>query len=338
MSPRNGSATTTSLPWEFKGVVRLTKVGTAYILSTIVLAVAAINTGNNALYIAVSIMLGCLLLSGIASKDGLKRLSVEIEGIEEVWAAQPAHGRLRIANASRVWNVRDVILVSDALAGPLLIPIIPRGASLTIDAPFLFARRGLARVSAVDSYTRYPFGFFLKKRRLRVSSEVVVYPRLLREEEDLTRFRAVAGTQTLGGRAGAGTEIHSFRDYVHGDSLRQVHWKKSASLGRWIIKQHETDAARTIHVVVDPFKPRDVTDDEFEEMVAEASTFIHHAHRRGYDVTLSLPRTTLHARHEAPAASLHRALALLEPTYEQLQPLLERGSVLFSAGGKRDAA
>lgn len=340
MSPRQRSAATPAIshPWEFRGVVRLTKVGTAYILSTIVLAVAAINTGNNALYIAVSIMLGCLLLSGIASKDGLKRLSVEIEGIDEAWATQPAHGRLRIANASRVWNVRDVILVSDAFAQPLLIPILPRGSSLSVDAQFLFPRRGLARVSAVDSYTRYPFGFFLKKRRLKVSSEVVVFPRLLSEEEDLTRFRAVAGMQVQSGRPGAGTEIHSFRDYAHGDSLRQVHWKKSASLGRWIIKQHETDAARTIHVVVDPFKPRDVTDDAFEEMIAQASTFIRQAHRRGYDVTLSLPRTTLHARHEVPAAPLHRALALLEPAYEQLQPLLERGSVLFAAGGRRDAA
>lgn len=340
MNPPQGSAAvpTTSLPWEFKGVVRLTKVGTAYILSTIVLAVAAINTGNNALYIAVSIMLGCLLLSGIASKDGLKRLSVEIEGIDEAWAAQPAHGRLRIANASRIWNVRDVVLVSDALAEPILVPILPRGSSRTIDAPFLFAKRGLARVSAVDSYTRYPFGFFLKKRRLRVSSEVVVFPRLLREEEDLTRFHAVAGMQMQTGRAGAGTEIHSFREYIHGDSFRQVHWKKSASLGRWIIKQHETDAARTVHVVVDPFKPRDVSDEAFEEMIARASTFIHRAHGRGYDVTLSLPRTTLHARQESSSAPLHRALALLEPTYEQLQPLLERGSVLFAAGGTRDAA
>ena len=32
-----------------------------------------------------------------------------------------------------------------------------------------------------------------------------------------------------------GTEIHSFREFVRGDSLRQVYWKKSASLGRWIM-------------------------------------------------------------------------------------------------------
>ncbi len=32
-------------------------------------------------------------------------------------------------------------------------------------------------MSAIDSYTRYPFGFFLKKRRMRVSSDVVAQAR-----------------------------------------------------------------------------------------------------------------------------------------------------------------
>lgn len=340
MSSRAASATAAADPrsWEFNGVVRLTKIGTTYILSSIVLAVAAVNTGNNALYIAVSIMLGCLLLSGIASKDGLKHLSVEIQGIDEAWAGQLTHGTIRIANASRIWNVRDVVLVSDALASPLLVPVVPRRSKLVVDASFLFPKRGLAQVSVIDSYTRYPFGFFLKKRRLRVSSEVVVFPRLLSSREDAERFRAIAGESALSGRPGAGTEIHSFREYVRGDSLRQVHWKKSASLGRWIMKQHETDAARTVHVVVDPYKPRTATDDEFEEMIARAATFIHQAHGRGNDVTLSLPRVTVHVRQEHPAAPLFRALALLEPSYEPLQPLLDRGSVVFGVGGTRDAA
>lgn len=325
------------LPWEFRGVVRLTKVGTTYLLSTIVLAVAAVNTGNNALYIAVSIMLGCLLLSGMASKDGLKGLSVEIAGIDEAWAGQRTHGTLRISNGSRIWNVRDVVLTSDVLAAPLLVPILRRRSTIVVDAPFLFSRRGLAHVSAIDSYTRYPFGFFLKKRRLRVSSEVVVFPRLLNDQETLERFRSIAGEQTLSGRQGPGTEIHSFREYMQGDSLRQVHWKKSASLGRWIMKQPESDAVRTVYVVVDPYRPRDVSDDDFEEMIARAATFIHNAHGRGHDVTLALPRTTVSVRHEESASPLYRALALLEPSFEELSPLLERGSVLFAVR-RRDAA
>jgi uncharacterized protein (DUF58 family) len=321
-------------PFEFNGVVRLTKVGTTYVIGTVVLAVAAINTGNNAIYIAVALMLGCLLLSGIASKGGLKHLQVEIRGIDEAWAGRPADGTLRVRNDSRIWNVRDVVLTSVAFEQPVLIPLVPRRADVVVRASFLFPKRGLAHVSAIDSYTRYPFGFFLKKRRLRVQSDVVVYPRVLSEEIARERFRPVTGEDTIATRPGPGSEIHSFREYVRGDSLRQVHWKKSASLGRWIMKQHEAEAARSVLVVVDPYKPHRVSEDEFEAMIVDAATFIHHAVRRGLDVTLALPRTTVRAREAESAGSLFRALALLEPAYEHVHQLLEREAVLFSVSGR----
>ena len=323
--------------FEFNGVVRFTKVGTTYLATTVVLAIAAINTGNNALYIGVALMLGSLLLSGIASKGGLKHLSVEILGMDDVWAGRPAHGSLRVRNASRIWNVRDVVLTSSALAEPVLIPILTRRSEASVQASFLFHRRGLAHLSAIDSYTRYPFGFFLKKRRLRIISEIVVYPHILGEEDVRDRFRATPGEQSLAGRPGPGSEIHSFREYSRGDSLRHVHWKKSASLGRWIMKQTDSEAARSVHVVVDPYKPKEVTEEAFEEMIEAAATFVYHSVQRGLDVTLSLPRVTLRTREHEPASPLFRALALLEPSYEPVHQLMERNTVLFSAAGGRHA-
>lgn len=317
-------------PFEFNGVVRLTKIGTTYIISTVILAIAAINTGNNAIYIAVALMLGCLLLSGIASKGGLKHLHLEIRGIDEAWAGRAADGTLRIRNDSRIWNVRDVVLTSDGFAHPVLVPIVRRREEVIVHVPFLFTRRGLAHVTAIDSYTRYPFGFFLKKRRLRVQSDVVVFPRITEEDLSGEQFRPVIGEESTATRPGYGTELHSFREYMRGDSLRQVHWKKSASLGRWIIKQHEADASRSVCVVVDPYKPRTVSDDEFEEMIANATTFIFHAARRGLDVTLLIPRVTLRARESEPAAPLFRALALLEAAREPVYQPLDRHTIVFS--------
>jgi uncharacterized protein (DUF58 family) len=316
--------------WQFEGVVRFTKVGTTYLVTTIILAVAAVNTGNNALYLGVSLMLGSLLLSGMASKSGLKHLRVEIAGVDDVWAGRPAHGLLRVRNDSRLWNVRDVILTSEALAEPVVIPVLPRRQIVEAAASFLFTKRGLAHVHAIDSYTRYPFGFFLKKRRVRISSDVVVYPRILGEDSTHDRFRPLMGEQSAANRPGTGGEIHSFREYVRGDSLRQLHWKKSASLGRWIVKQTDAEAAKSVHVVVDPYKPAAVSDERFEEMVSEAATFVWNAVQQNFDVTLSLPRVTLRARENEPASPLFRALALLEPVYEPVHQVLDRNSVLFS--------
>lgn len=316
--------------WEFNGVVRFTKVGLAYVGSTVVLAIAAVNTGNNALYIGVSFMLGCLLLSGMASKGGLKHLELEVLGFEDAWAGRVVEGRLRIRNRSRLWAVRDVVLVSNALARAVHVPVVPRRAEVIVPTPFLFPRRGLAHLETIDSYTRYPFGFVLKKRRLRAASDVIVLPRLLDASPDADRLSAVGGEQSSSARLGQGTEIDAFREFSRGDSLRHVHWKKSASLGRWVMKQTALDTSSAVHVVVDPYRPPQTTDDDFEEMITAAATYVFEAVRRGLDVTLLLSRVTVHARESEGALGLLRALALLEATHEAVLQLLDRDSVVFS--------
>jgi uncharacterized protein (DUF58 family) len=212
----------------------------------------------------------------------------------------------------------------------VIIALLPRRQKIEVAASFLFTKRGLAHVHAIDSYTRYPFGFFLKKRRVKISSDVVVYPRILAEDAAHDRFRPLSGEQSVANRPGAGTEIHSFREYVRGDSLRHLHWKKSASLGRWIMKQTDAEAAKSVHVVVDPYKPANVSEESFERMVEEAATFIWNAVQQEFDVTLSLPRVTIRSREREAASPLFRALALLEPAYEPVHQVVERNSVLFS--------
>lgn len=316
--------------WQFNGVVRLTKTGISFLVFTLFAGFAAINTGNNALYIGLSFMLAALMISGIASKGGLKHLGVELAGVDEAWAGRVARGRLRVVNRSRIWNVRGIVVVSAELAAPVFLAEIRRRSSVDVEAAFLFQRRGLAQLNTVDLYTRYPFGFFLKKRRLRISGDVVVYPRLLDGSAAQERFRDVEGDLQPSARPGSGSDVHAFREYARGDSMRQVAWKKSAALGRWIIKQSEAEAGRGVHVVVDPFKPRMASDDDFERMISEAATFVHEALQRGFDVAVSLPRTELRVRGGDTARPVFRALALLEPAYEPSSPLLDRHSVVFA--------
>ena len=188
------------------------------------------------------------------------------------------------------------------------------------------------QLKTLDLYTRYPFGFFLKKRRVRISGEVIVFPRLLDEDQGRERFRPVEGELHPAGRLGAGTDVHSFREYVRGDSLRQVYWKKSASLGRWIMKQTELEAGRAVQVVVDPYRPRGVSEEQFEGMISAAATFIYDALRRDLDVVLSLPRILMRAQGGQPATPIFRALALLEATHEPVAQTIDRNAIVFSVG------
>src|SRR5512141_2722482 len=169
--------------WTFDGVVRLTRIGSTFVIFTVVIGFAALNTGNNALYIALRFLLGTLLLSGMASKGGLKHLSTEVSGVAQAWAGRAAGARLRVTNRSRIWNVRDVVIMSDDLERPLVIDVIERRSETVVNASFLFTKRGLSDLKRLDLYTRYPFGFFLKKRRVPIRGEIIVFPRLLGEDD-----------------------------------------------------------------------------------------------------------------------------------------------------------
>ena len=332
--------TTTTLPhtprsFAFDGVVRLTRIGTTFIGFTCVIGFAALNTGNNALYIGLTFMLGSLLLSGLASKGGLKKLEVTLEDAGEAWVGRPAEVVLRVTNRSRLWNVRDIVIVTDEITTPVLIPLLARGAQTQAYATFEFHRRGRVELKTVDLYTRYPFGFFTKKRRASLGGELIVFPRLLDSQSRRDQFRPTAGVQTTANRVGMGSDIHSFREFVHGDSLRHVYWKKSASVGRWIIKQTDLDAARTVQVVVDPYRPPGTSDDDFEQMISEAATFIHNLLERGLDVILQMPGMTLRSKDGQAGHSMFRALALVEPSSERLDGAVDKDAVLFVVGAAR---
>lgn len=319
-------------PFEFNGVVRLTSIGAGHVMLTLVLGFAAINTGNNSLYLALAFLLGSLLLSGVASKGGLRHIQVELLHVEEAWVGQPINGLLRVRNGSRLWNVRDIVITFPELHQSMLVPRLARGRAMEVAAKLMFQRRGRVSFTHVDLYTCYPFGFFLKKRRHRLHGEAIVFPRLLTEAERREAHAPDAGEARGANRPGPGTDIFAFREYVRGDSFRHVHWRKSASIGRWIMKQPEHEWVPSIAVVVDPVKPAAATAEQFEHLVSQAATFLHEAIREGHSVTLHLPQSTISGDGPVGRRSIFEALALLEPLDPARAAALiyEPGDVVFS--------
>jgi uncharacterized protein (DUF58 family) len=78
----------------------VTRAGTIYILITVVIGIAAINTGNNLLYVIVSALLAAIIVSGVASAVVLRGLGLEVLLPEHVFAARPMMARFLLRNAS----------------------------------------------------------------------------------------------------------------------------------------------------------------------------------------------------------------------------------------------
>jgi uncharacterized protein (DUF58 family) len=79
----------------------VTRGGIVYVLLTLVIAIAALNTGNNLLYIVVAAMLAAILVSGIASAWALRHLELDVRLPEHVFARRPLLGRIVLRNQRR---------------------------------------------------------------------------------------------------------------------------------------------------------------------------------------------------------------------------------------------
>lgn len=90
----------------------VTRAGIVYVLVILVIAIAALNTGNNLLYIVVAAMLAAILVSGYVSAVVLRYLQLEIRLPEHVFAGRPVLGRIVLFNPRRVLPSFSVRVVS----------------------------------------------------------------------------------------------------------------------------------------------------------------------------------------------------------------------------------
>ncbi|MGA2102863.1 MAG: DUF58 domain-containing protein [Candidatus Sulfotelmatobacter sp.] len=90
----------------------VTRAGIVYVLVTLVIGIAALNTGNNLLYIVVAAMLAAILVSGIVSAWVLRYLELDVRLPEHVFAGRPVMGRIVVLNPRRFLPSFSVRVVS----------------------------------------------------------------------------------------------------------------------------------------------------------------------------------------------------------------------------------
>lgn len=79
----------------------VTGVGIIYVVTILLIGVAALNTGNNLLYVIVAAMLAAILVSGVASAIVLRDLELDVRLPEHVFAERPTLGKIVIRNRRR---------------------------------------------------------------------------------------------------------------------------------------------------------------------------------------------------------------------------------------------
>ncbi|MBP8981358.1 MAG: DUF58 domain-containing protein [Syntrophobacterales bacterium] len=223
-------------------MIRITAAGWVYIILTLFLGIAAVNTGNNLIYLLVAALLSFLVVSGVFGRHNLARLKISYTVPEEVYAESETPLFIHLLNARRRYPA--FLIWAGGREGKVFFPFVYAGRSTTGLCSWRSGPRGSHSLPAVYLSSPFPFGFFIRYKKVSSpEQEVIVFPHPQRSffPGDEGKRRRDGG-ETYREEKGFEGEIFSVRDYQAGDPLRFIHWKASARTGSFKTKDFSAAA------------------------------------------------------------------------------------------------
>jgi uncharacterized protein (DUF58 family) len=217
---------------------------------------AALNTGNNLLYLVLSLMLGFLVLSGVMSESALRGIRVHRRLPRDLFANASSGVALEISN-HQAKVPAFAVLVEDRVeeagrperaAGRCFALRIDPGASELRSYRFTPTQRGIHHFKGFRVYTRFPFGLFSKSLEIESADQSLAYPEVEPVAIPANFGAARGGGEKIAGPGGSGTNAVGLREFAAGDSVRRIHWRSSLRHRQLFVTEIESEHAAEIEV------------------------------------------------------------------------------------------
>jgi len=300
---------------------RLTREGRAFLFVTVGVGLAAVNTANNLLYLVLGLLLSLLLVSGVLSDLALWKLQIKRNLPVRLFVGNRSIVDIALLNEKR-WLSSVSVDVADEIDGveteaARFLRVAPGTTEL---APYGFEakRRGVFELGTMRVLTRYPFGLIEKGYTMYLPDEIIVYPRLL-DRVATPPVRPMSGDAAPMHQTGRGSEFAgSVRFYREGDEARDIHWKRTASRGELVVREHEQDSSALVTLSVDNLLASGVDEGEwrerFEQSISEVATEAAAYLAQGVSVQVqSSDSVSPMVVGGTPADPIWRFLALIKP-------------------------
>lgn len=275
--------------------LKFTREGKYFVALCLGIGFAAINTGNNLLFLILGMMLSLIIGSGILSEIALFRLQVERHLPSRIFTNQPFLMGIVLSNTKRRLSsfsiqVEDVIDRQRTTKRCYFLKL-TAGKNQQTTYRHTFPHRGRFNLSGFKISTQFPFGLFQKSQFNQAPQEIIVFPSI-HPIVSAEIWAAQPGENEASGRINRRGDFYGLREYHTGDDPRSIHWRKSAHLGRLLIRQDEESRRRQVTIFLDniirPLERYSVTDlmQRQERAVSQAASLAVHYLRRGYAVEL----------------------------------------------------
>ncbi|MFI5216365.1 MAG: DUF58 domain-containing protein [Candidatus Limnocylindria bacterium] len=229
--------------------LRPTRAGWSFFALTFGVGFAALNTGNNLLYLVLSLMLAFLVLSGVLSESALRGIAMRRRVPRELHDGGAHLVALEISNLQQrvpafALVVEDRVREPDGAvrpAGRAFALRIGPGATESRTYRFRPSRRGPFEFTGFRVSTRFPFGLFAKAMEIDAPEPALAYPSL----EIVPAPAAFGGARESGeqvrGPRGAGSDVGGLRDFASGDPVRRIHWRATLRQRALLVREVESE-------------------------------------------------------------------------------------------------
>lgn len=234
----------------FPRKLKLNTEGKFLVFITIGIGFAAVNTGNNLLYLILGMLLSLITVSGILSELTLRHITVSRAVPPGVTAGRDTLVPVKVRNGKRFFSSLS-IEVEEILDDPGTLQLaayvlhLRPGEEVIAHLRVRFGRRGEHVTSGLRVATRFPFSFFRKSRLVLGEETYLVYPPVVDVLVPALPPRQEGADQHRP-KVGPGDELWGVRDYRPGDPARSIHWKITARRGRLVSREFETPSVRTV--------------------------------------------------------------------------------------------
>jgi uncharacterized protein (DUF58 family) len=256
---------------------------------TLLLGFGAVNTGNNLLYLLVSALLGFMAISGLLGHWNLKNIQVTLEPPDEIYAGVETLMRVRLHNRHRLLPVflLDVYFAAQTSSTGHL-PLLKKGKWESVGVPVTFSARGRHQHQHLTISSTFPINFFIRRRVLELSQDIIVFPRPLVCRQQGTVDQAQRAGVLENQTKGTDGDISRIGNYQGSEPLKMIHWKLSARHDSLKIK--ELSSLQHLPVQIDPLTLPGVG---LEQQLSCAAYLINDLTRRNRPVGLKLGSVTI---------------------------------------------
>jgi uncharacterized protein (DUF58 family) len=316
--------------WLVRMHYEFTREGVVYLIIIGLISIAALNTGNNLLFLILASLLGAILVSGILSQIVLSRLELDFVLPDHVFAEQPMISRLTVSNLKLLFPSFSITVSARDAERKKRKKNAPAPARQILDAPvyvtqhveITFPRRGRYTQEGFRVSSKFPFGFVRKSHEVPTRQEILVLPNV-QPTEEFYEILPMIGGEIESLFKGRGNDLYAIRDYQEGDSARHVDWKATAKAQAVKVREFTREDERRLVLVFDAGLPH--ADSTLVSKFEKAVTFCACLAWHFYEIDAHLQfltdgfETTMAPCEEIIYPTLE-ALALIEPVLDASAP------------------